>query len=123
MGTKKILIVEDNLDAADTLAKLLESCGHTVTVAHTGPEGLSAAAKSVPDVAILDIGLPDMDGHELARQLRRQLNGAECLLIAATAYGREEDIARSVAAGFDAHFVKPVPLIRFLQLIDENGPG
>ena len=123
MGTKKILIVEDNRDTAESLAKLLESCGHAVTVAHTGPTGLAAAAASIPDVAILDIGLPDMDGHELARQLRRQLNGADCLLIAATAYGREEDIARSVAAGFDAHFVKPVPLVRFLQLIDENRPG
>lgn len=120
MGAKQILIVEDNPDTADSLAGLLESCGHTVRVASTGPEGLAAAAASRPDIAILDIGLPDMDGHELARQLRRQLDGAECLLIAATAYGREEDIARSVAAGFDAHFVKPVPLVRFLQLIDDG---
>jgi CheY-like chemotaxis protein len=120
MSSKQILIVEDNPDTADSLAKLLESCGHTVTVVHTGPEGLAAAVASRPDVAILDIGLPDMDGHELARQLRRELNGADCLLIAATAYGREEDIARSTAAGFDAHFVKPVPLVRFLQLIDDN---
>jgi len=120
MGSKRILIVEDNPDTAASLATLLESYGHTVTVANSGPQGLAAASASKPDIAILDIGLPDMDGHELARQLRRQLNGADCLLIAATAYSREEDIARSVAAGFDAHFVKPVPLVRFLQLIDDS---
>ena len=120
MGAKQILIVEDNPDAAESLGKLLELHGHTVSVAHTGPDGLALASAVKPDVAIVDIGLPDMDGHELARQLRCQLNGADCLLIAATAYGREEDIARSAAAGFDAHFVKPVPLIRFLQAIDED---
>jgi len=120
MRSKKILIVEDSPDTAESLAKLLAACGHAVRVAHTGPDGLSAAAEFRPDVAIVDIGLPQMDGHELGRQLRRQLDGAECLLIAATAYGREEDIARSVAAGFDAHFVKPVPLVRFLQLIDDD---
>jgi CheY-like chemotaxis protein len=120
MRSKKILIVEDNPDTAESLATLLTSCGHSVRIARTGPQGLAAAAEFGPDVAIVDIGLPEMDGHELGRQLRRQLDGAECLLIAATAYGREEDIARSVAAGFDAHFVKPVPLLRFLQLIDEN---
>jgi CheY-like chemotaxis protein len=120
MGSKRILIVEDNPDTADSLAALLESYGHTVAVAYTGPEGLAAAGTSKPDIAIVDIGLPGMDGHELARQLRRQLDGADCLLIAATAYSRQEDIARSVEAGFDAHFVKPVPLVRFLQLIDDS---
>jgi CheY-like chemotaxis protein len=120
MAGKRILIVEDNPDTADSLAALLETYGHSVSVACTGPEGLAAALASTPEIAIVDIGLPDMDGHELARQLREQLNGADCLLIAATAYSRDEDIARSVAAGFDAHFVKPVPLVRFLQLIDDN---
>jgi CheY-like chemotaxis protein len=80
MGNKRILIVEDNPDTADSLAALLESYGHTVAVAYTGPEGLAAASASKPDIAIVDIGLPGMDGHELARQLRRQLNGADCLL-------------------------------------------
>lgn len=120
MGAKRILIVEDNRDTADSLAALLETYGHTVSVAYTGPDGLAAALASKPDIAIVDIGLPGMDGHELARQLRAQPNGADCLLIAATAYSREEDIARSAAAGFDAHFVKPVPLVRFLQLIDDS---
>jgi CheY-like chemotaxis protein len=116
--SKRILIVEDNPDTAFSLAKLLELSGHTVSVAHTGQEGLAAASVSKPDSAILDIGLPGMDGHELARQLRTQLGGAHCLLIAATAYSRPEDIARSMDAGFDVHFVKPVPLVRFLELID-----
>jgi CheY-like chemotaxis protein len=116
--SKRILIVEDNPDTAFSLAKLLELSGHTVSVAHTGQEGLAAAFVSPPDVAILDIGLPGMDGHELARQLRTQLSGAPCLLIAATAYSRPEDVARSMDAGFDVHFVKPVPLVRFLELID-----
>jgi len=118
MVSKRILIVEDNPDTAHSLAKLLEMSGHTVSVAHTGQEGLAAASACKPDVAIFDIGLPGMDGHELARRLRRQLNGADCLLIAATAYSRPEDIARSLDAGFDVHFVKPVPLVRFLELID-----
>jgi CheY-like chemotaxis protein len=116
--SKRILIVEDNPDTAFSLAKLLELSGHTVSVAHTGQEALAAASVSTPDVAILDIGLPGMDGHELARQLRSQLSGANCLLIAATAYSRPEDVARSMDAGFDVHFVKPVPLVRFLELID-----
>lgn len=112
-----VLIVEDDTDAAMALGELLTMSGHEVHVVHTGAAGLEIVAKVHIDVAVLDIGLPDLDGHELARRLRRLLEGKDFLLIAATAYGRPEDIARSSAAGFDAHFVKPVPLVRFLKLI------
>lgn len=120
MKPRRILIAEDNRDGAETLAGLLRLHGHTVEVAYTGERALAVAPAFRPEVAILDIGLPGLDGYELARRLRALEGGGEILLIAATAYGSADDIDRALAAGFDAHFVKPVPLVRFLQAIDEN---
>lgn len=117
---RRVLIVEDDLDAAESLAELLRLEGHVVAMAHNGPDALALARAFAPQVAIVDIGLPGMDGHEVGRRFREATSGADCLLIAATAYGREEDIDRSTEAGFDAHFVKPVPLLRLLRAIGDD---
>jgi CheY-like chemotaxis protein len=103
-----ILIVDDNEDAADTLKTSLEAAGHVVHVAHDGPSALKLAGEIIPDVAVLDIGLPVMDGYELARQLRAQRGLTQLPLIAISGYGQDSDQLRSKAAGFQAHLVKPV---------------
>ncbi len=103
---RRVLVVDDNADAADLLAHLLGSKGHEVVVATDAPQALELAAEFHPEVALLDIGLPVMDGYELARRLRIQ--NSDVRLIAVTGYGQERDRTRSRAAGFDAHMVKPV---------------
>ena len=107
-----VLLVDDNLDAAEVVAALLAHMGHTVRVAATGEEALAAAAQRRPDVAILDIGLPDMDGYALAARLRaRQPAGQPALrLVALTGYGQQADVAQAGAAGFDLHLTKPATL-------------
>ncbi|WP_233857017.1 PAS domain-containing hybrid sensor histidine kinase/response regulator [Paraburkholderia sp. HD33-4] len=112
----RVLVVDDNRDAADSLAMLCESEGHTACVAYSSVEALQAAPSFVPDVALLDIGLPDIDGYELARQLRRK-GAAKPLLIAITGYGQTEDRLRAQSAGFDYHFVKPVNIDSLLKLL------
>jgi PAS domain S-box-containing protein len=113
---RRVLVVDDNVDAADLLAGLLRSVGHDVEVAHDGPQALDVLAAFTPDVAILDIGLPVMDGYELAARLREGL--APPRLVAMTGYGQESDRARSAAAGFDLHLVKPVAPRELLALIE-----
>ncbi len=103
---RRVLIVDDNRDAAMLVAELLRDVGHEVSVAHDGPEALSLARERAPDVAILDLGLPVMDGFELADRLRDL--PAPPRLIALTGYGQKGDRARTRAAGFDAHLVKPI---------------
>ncbi len=109
-GGRKILVVEDNADAADTLAEYLGALGHDVRVAPDGRTALGAVAEGAPDVVLLDIGLPGIDGYEVARRLRARDGGARLLLVALTGYGQPEDRARSRAAGFDLHLTKPVDL-------------
>jgi signal transduction histidine kinase len=104
----RVLVVEDNKDAAESLRMFLELFGHGVTLAHTGPEGVAAAKAMRPDVVLCDIGLPGMDGFTVADTLRRSPETAEARLIAVTGYGEEEDRRRALAAGFDIHLVKPV---------------
>jgi CheY-like chemotaxis protein len=101
------VVVEDNKDAADSLRLLLEILGHEARVAYTGPEGLSEAVAWHPDVVLSDIGLPGLNGLGLAGELRRRPETARARLIALTGYGSEDDRRRSLAAGFDAHLVKP----------------
>ncbi|MGH8226653.1 MAG: ATP-binding protein [Steroidobacteraceae bacterium] len=103
-----VLIADDNRDAADSLALLLESYGHEAHVAHSGREALDTAARVHPEAFILDIGMPDMTGYELARRVREQPWGRDAMLLAVTGWGQQEDKARAEAAGFDHHLTKPV---------------
>ncbi len=105
---RRILVVDDNVDAARSLSRLLERLyGQDVRVAHDGPEALAAADEFLPQVVLLDIGLPGMDGHEVARRLRGRPEFAGALIVALTGWGQEDDLARSREAGFDHHLVKP----------------
>lgn len=105
---RRILVVDDNVDAAKMLAMLLEMWGHQVWVAHDGPAAIEVAMSYRPAVVLLDIGLPRMDGYELARRLRQQVGLSEAMLVALTGYGHEEARRRSQEAGFDHHLVKPI---------------
>ena len=105
----RVLVVDDNEDAAELLAYALETLGHQTRTAYDGPSALEVAAEFVPDIAVLDIGLPVMDGYELARRLRAAA-AAPLRLIALTGYGSPSDRERTAEAGFDAHMVKPIDL-------------
>lgn len=116
-GGHKIIVVDDNEDAADMLAMLLERLGNTTRVAHDAHAALQLVDEFAPELAVLDIGLPEVDGYELAQQLRRRAGTERVHLIALTGYGQASDKARAVQAGFDAHLVKPVTLETLQQLI------
>ena len=113
----RVLVVDDNVDAAEMLATLLEMNGYEVRVEFDGASALATALREPPTVALLDIGLPDMDGHELARRLRAQPATAGAVLVALTGYGQAEDQQRAHDAGFDHHMVKPADLDRLLTLL------
>lgn len=104
---RKVLVVDDNVDAAETLAYLLEALGHSPTTATTGAAGLEKCLDTQPDVVLLDIGLPDVNGYEVARRIRSS-PGQRPRLIALTGWGQAEDKARAMRAGFDEHWTKPV---------------
>jgi PAS domain S-box-containing protein len=106
--SRSILIVEDNDDARDSLQLLLESLGHRVVSAADGPRALALAQRQPPEIVLIDVGLPMLDGYEVARALRASPGGKAITLIAVTGYGQAEDRRRSKDAGFDAHLVKPV---------------
>jgi PAS domain S-box-containing protein len=118
-GRRQILLVDDNEDAAEMLGELLRDAGHEVRVAFDGPSALEAARQRAPELAILDIGLPVMDGYELAAELRARLGDATPPLIALTGYGQEQDQRRAAAAGFARYLVKPVAFAALSQAIDE----
>jgi two-component system CheB/CheR fusion protein len=103
---RRILVVDDNRDQADSLAQLLRSMGHEVSTAYNGPEAVQAALADGLEVALVDIGLPGMDGNEVARRIRQQSQGKPPILIALTGWGQEEDLQRSHDAGFDQHLVQ-----------------
>ncbi|SFC14533.1 PAS domain-containing hybrid sensor histidine kinase/response regulator [Massilia yuzhufengensis] len=106
----RVLVVDDNVDAAITLAMLLGASGHQVLVEHGAQAALDTARRSSPAVCLLDVGLPEMDGKELARRLRAEAGTANALLVAVTGYGQESDREQILAAGFDHHLVKPVDM-------------
>jgi len=107
---RRILIVDDDADSADLLVQLLEMRGHLARSVNTATLAIKEATEFRPDVAILDVGLPDMSGYELAQLLRNCEGLAQCKLIAVTGYSGEAALARSKMAGFDMHLVKPVDL-------------
>jgi len=104
----RVLVVDDSEDTAETMGTLLEMAGHTIQVAHSGPAALEAAAAFRPDVVLLDIGLPGLDGFQVAQRLREDPALKNITLIAASGYGQEEDLRRSKEVGIDRHLVKPV---------------
>jgi CheY-like chemotaxis protein len=106
-GSKNILVVDDNVDAADSLALALKDMGHTVSVAYGGMSALRLSSAQRSDVILLDIYLPDIDGCEVARRLRAEL-GSGVNIVATTGFGGEELRQRALNAGFDHHIVKPI---------------
>jgi PAS domain S-box-containing protein len=116
--SRRVLIVDDNRDAAQTMALLIKLSGHETSTAHDGPEALAMLDEVSPEVALLDIGLPEMDGYELARRIRERMN--DVYLIAVSGYGLPEDRSRSAAAGFNEHFVKPVDSAQLLASLSQR---
>ena len=117
----RILVVEDNHDGRESLRDLLELWGHEVETAANGPDGVEAALDSLPDVALIDIGLPGLDGNEVAQRIRAALDGDTMVLIAMTGYGQPEDRRRALQAGFDAYLVKPVDPDELARTLQELG--
>ncbi len=117
----RILVVDDNVDAAEALAVLLEIEGHDVRLAYTGPDALVVAAEQRPDLILLDIGLPGLDGYEVARRIRADASTPRPHLVALTGWGAAEDRRKARDAGFDAHFVKPVEHAQLAALIASVG--
>jgi PAS domain S-box-containing protein len=113
----RLLVVDDNADVAEGLMMLLELLGHRVRVAHEGVAALEAARASVPDIMLIDIGLPGMNGYELAQNARQDPRLENVVLVALTGYGREEDKQRAMAAGFDDHLVKPLTVEAFQNML------
>lgn len=117
---RRLLIVDDNADAADTLRMLLEMKGHDVDVAYGGREALQAVDRFHPEMVFLDLGLPDLDGHEVAREIRALPAGNAIKLIAVTGWGQDQDLARTKAAGFDGHLIKPVDADKLGLVLDDQ---
>jgi signal transduction histidine kinase/ActR/RegA family two-component response regulator len=118
---RRIFIVDDNVDAAASLAALLELDGHRTQAAFTSADALTMVESFAPHIVLLDIGLPNMDGYEVARRLRKSARGDRMTLIALTGYGQQEDRDRAVDAGFDAHLVKPVDFAALEKLLATAG--
>jgi PAS domain S-box-containing protein len=116
-AARRILVVDDNLDSAASLALLLKMTGHETHTAHDGPAAIEAAERFSPDVILLDIGLPKLNGYEVARRIREQPWGQNMVLVALTGWGQEEDRVKSKDAGFDAHMVKPVDYDTLMKLL------
>jgi CheY-like chemotaxis protein len=112
------LIVDDNDDALMLLGDILQGAGHDVRTAESGPAALAIVDEFAPDVAVLDVGLPAMDGYELGSRLRARLGGRAPCLVALTGYGLEADRIRSKAAGFSAHLVKPLEAALLIETIE-----
>jgi two-component system CheB/CheR fusion protein len=114
---RRVLLIEDNKDAADSLSEALDSFGHQVEVAYTGESGLSKARQRRPEIVLCDIGLPGMDGYAVARAFRSQSSTASTFLVALSGYAQPEDQRRAIAAGFDVHLAKPPDLLALNQLL------
>lgn len=119
-GQLHVMVVDDNHDAAQTLAELLEAYGYTVCVAHDAPTALKQAAANVPQAFILDIGLPDMDGYVLALELQAFPDNERAVFIALTGYGRNHNREQSTAARFDHLLMKPIDIPRLCALLAES---
>jgi CheY-like chemotaxis protein len=119
---RRVLVVDDNPDAAELFAEALSEAGHEVRTAGDGPSALQLVDTFVPDIAFLDIGLPAMDGYELASLLRRLPSLAQTPLVAITGYARDDDRQRALASGFSEHLAKPLHFERALECIEALAP-
>jgi CheY-like chemotaxis protein len=115
---QRVLVIDDNVDAADILGEYLREDGHEVMVVNDPIAALEALEALRPSVAIVDIGMPVMDGYDLAERMRQTEPGRQCRYIAVTGYGQEHDRARSRTAGFSSHLVKPVDLEELSRIVD-----
>lgn len=124
----RVLVVDDNVDSAQSMSLLLQLEGHTVACAHDGIEALQMAEQFQPQVVLLDLGLPRMNGYDVARKLREapadgaQSSSPRPLLVAISGYGREQDRAAAQQAGFDFHLTKPADPDAVMRLMQEHGP-
>lgn len=119
---RRILVVDDNRDAADSMAMLLQLTGNETRIAYDGKDAFSQAAKFRPDIMLLDIGLPKLNGNDVARRIRARSWGKNIVLVAITGWGQDEDRQQTVAAGFDGHLVKPVDYATLTQLLATLAP-
>jgi two-component system CheB/CheR fusion protein len=117
LTARRVLVIEDNVDAADSLCVALELDGHEVAVAHDGREGIKQARELRPEVVVCDIGLPEMDGYEVARTLRADEQLRSTYLVALTGYALPEDLAKAKEAGFDQHLAKPPSLKKLGEIL------
>jgi DNA-binding response OmpR family regulator len=122
-ASKRVLIIEDDRDTADSLLVFLQHAGHRVRVAYDGPAGVAAASAEPPEVVVLDLVLPGVDGFQVARHLRRVPALARATLVALSGYGGENDRQRCREAGFDYHLVKPVEAELVLDVVEAHGRG
>jgi CheY-like chemotaxis protein len=104
----RVVVIEDHVDTADLMREILREAGHEVSVAHNGAEGVAAARALPAEVVLCDVGLPDIDGYEVARQLRADTTTAGVYLVALTGYDGEDELQKARDAGFDRHVVKPI---------------
>ncbi len=117
---RRVLIVDDNIDAADSLSMILKLDGHEARAVYTPHDALEQVAAFSPDLVLLDIGLPDIDGYEVARRIRKLEEGRQLRLVALTGYGQTDDRQRARAAGFDGHLVKPVDFPMLERILSET---
>jgi CheY-like chemotaxis protein len=120
---RRVLIVDDNQDAAEMMGAALALAGHTVQIAHDGARGLELAAEFDPDCVMLDIGLPAIDGYDVARRLRDHDGDRRRMLVAITGSGQDHDVRRALDAGFDRHLVKPVSLVVAMEIVENTPRG
>jgi CheY-like chemotaxis protein len=114
---RRILVVDDSVDAAEALGELLRDFGHEVATAHDGPKALDSARLHRPEVVLLDIGMPEMDGYEVAKRMREELGLGDALLVALSGHGEDRDRRLAREAGFDQHVTKPVDAARLVELL------
>src|SRR5947207_2742364 len=119
---RNVLVVDDNRDAVESLATVVRLNGHEVHCAHDGEEAVALERKHNPDIVLLDIGLPKIDGYEVARRIRARRGSNSVKIVAITGWGQEEDVRRSQEAGFDAHVTKPIDYPVLLELLKGETP-
>jgi CheY-like chemotaxis protein len=123
VGPLRILVADDNRDVVDSLSLLLELTGYQVYRAYDGLQAVEAAERCRPDLVLLDIGMPNLDGYEACRRIRKHPWGRDLPIVALTGWGQEEHLARSKAAGFTSHLVKPVDHGDLLRLLAQQQPA